>query len=398
MISPEFPINESERLNAVKSYSLLDTLPETDFDDITALISAICEVPISLITLLDTERNFLKSHHGVELSESPRSISFCGHAILSDDEIYIIEDARKSKIFHDNPLVTEFKAIFYAGVPLRNPEGFPLGTLCVYDHKPRQLSENQIRTLKIIAKQVMNLFELRKTNLQLDSAITSLETQNAFLEKFSGQVSHDLKSPLANISSLTEFIKEENGERLSQESLEYLDLINESSESLRNYIDGALHHYRADASVRNAKEDFSLESVFNEISKIQNLRHKNFVLKNDVELKNANKSALTQILFNLVDNAYKYNNNTNPKVELDFEDSDSHYYFLVIDNGMGIEKKDLDKIFELFNISNPKDVFGKKGSGIGLFTVKSMIEKLGGTISVTSKPHFGTTFRFSIKK
>lgn len=90
MIAPQFPANENERLNVVKSYSLLDTLPESDFDDITQLISTICNVPISLITLLDTERNFLKSHHGVDLQESPRSISFCGHAILSKEDIYIV--------------------------------------------------------------------------------------------------------------------------------------------------------------------------------------------------------------------------------------------------------------------------------------------------------------------
>ena len=122
---------------AVRSYHLLDTLPEKDFDNITALTANICDVPISLVTLLDADRNFLKSHYGIPFNESPRDISFCGHAILEESNIFIIEDARKDNRFKDNPLVTEMNAIFYAGVRLVNSEGYPLGTLCVFDTKPK---------------------------------------------------------------------------------------------------------------------------------------------------------------------------------------------------------------------------------------------------------------------
>ncbi len=108
---PEFPANEKKRQAAVDKYQLLDTLPEDQYDDITSLMSYICDAPISLITLLDKERNFLKSHHGVPFNESPREISFCGHAINSEDPITIIEDARVDNRFFDNPLVTDYNAI-----------------------------------------------------------------------------------------------------------------------------------------------------------------------------------------------------------------------------------------------------------------------------------------------
>ncbi|MFD1061885.1 ATP-binding protein [Winogradskyella litorisediminis] len=398
MIVPKLHKNENERLKAVQSYDLLDTLPESDFDDITKLISTICEVPISLITLLDADRNFIKSHFGIELNESPRDISFCGHAILSDKDIFIIEDARESELFKNNPLLEDLKAIFYAGVPLKNPEGYPLGTLCVYDHKPRKLTLNQIETLKIVARQVMNLFELRRKNKLLESATEQLTVQNKFLEKFSGQVSHDLKSPIANISSLTEFVKNENSDVLSQETLEYLDSISESTESLRKYIDGALLHYKASTNLDTNLEDTTLKIIYDEISAIQNLKKKNFNLLNDANLIRINKSALMQILFNLVENAYKYNNNATPRVDLGFKESETHYHFIVKDNGMGISKVDKDKIFDLFKVANPKDIFGKTGTGIGLFTVKTIIQKLGGDIDVESEVNVGTTFNFSIKK
>lgn len=150
MISPKFPDNEKERVAELKKYNLLDTLSENDFDNITALIAAICEVPISLITLLDSDRNFFKSHVGLDFNQSPRNISFCGHAILNDEEIFIVEDATKDVRFKDNPLVTEAKALFYAGVPLVNSNGFKLGTLCIFDHKPRKLTEVQITSLKAL--------------------------------------------------------------------------------------------------------------------------------------------------------------------------------------------------------------------------------------------------------
>ena len=143
MIAPKLPKNEKQRLKAVKEYKLLDTLPEEDFDNITNLVANICDVPISLITLLDADRNFLKSHYGIPFNESPRNISFCGHAILENNSIFIVEDATKDQRFYNNPLIKDHNVKFYAGVPLINPEGFPLGTLCVYDVKPKKLTKHQ---------------------------------------------------------------------------------------------------------------------------------------------------------------------------------------------------------------------------------------------------------------
>jgi GAF domain-containing protein len=168
LIKPQIPDNEQERLNALKSYYLLDTLPEKDFDNITALTASICDVPISLVTLLDADRNFLKSHYGVDLSESPRDLSFCGHAILDETDIFIIEDATKDPRFKDNPLVTEMMAVFYAGVRLLSPDGLPLGTLCIFDKKPRKLTDKQKTALVALAYQVVQLFEARKKKQSLN--------------------------------------------------------------------------------------------------------------------------------------------------------------------------------------------------------------------------------------
>ena len=118
MIFPDIPENEAARLAELKKYNLLDTLSENDFDNITTLIAAICEVPIALITLLDTDRNFFKSHFGLDFNQSPRNISFCAHAILQEQEVFIINDATTDARFKDNPSVTKDGAVFYAGVRL----------------------------------------------------------------------------------------------------------------------------------------------------------------------------------------------------------------------------------------------------------------------------------------
>ena len=160
------PVNEEARLQALASYNVFNTAKEKDFDALTALASAICDVPISLITFIDGERQVFKSHHGTDISETPRSIAFCAHTLIADN-IMIVPDARLDARFNENPLVTgPTQVAFYAGVPLINDEGYALGTLCVIDHKARKLSAMQIQALETLAGQLMDKLELRrKTSL-----------------------------------------------------------------------------------------------------------------------------------------------------------------------------------------------------------------------------------------
>ena len=125
---PKIPDNEQQRLDALKEYSILDTLPEKEFDEITALASYICKTPISLISLIDDKRQWFKSKQGLSVNETAKEIAFCAHAINKPDEVFIIPDSRKDDRFHDNPLVTAAPfVIFYAGVPLKSENGLPLG-------------------------------------------------------------------------------------------------------------------------------------------------------------------------------------------------------------------------------------------------------------------------------
>lgn len=398
MIAPSIPYNERKRQKAVESYGLLDTEEEEKYDNITSIISQICDAPIALITLLDKERNFLKSHLGVPFNESPRNISFCGHTINEDNPMMIVEDARKDDRFHDNPLVKDYNAIFYAGVSLVNKDGYKLGTLCVYDHKPRTLNTEQKNVLQSLAKQVVMLFEQRIQNDELRLLRDSLERKNKNLEKFAAVVSHDLKSPVNNIISLTDLLKEENQE-LSEDSLMYIEYLQQSSASLRNYIDGVLSFYKSDELFGLDKKTVKIQQLIEDCKHIVDANNQvNIRLDSTIETIFINESAIKQVLINLLTNAIKYNDKDVVKIQLRCSEDEDYYYWTIKDNGIGIPEDSLSKIFDLFEKVGGVDRFGNQGNGIGLATTKKILTTLGGTINATSVLGEGTTFTFTIEK
>ncbi|WP_051666411.1 ATP-binding protein [Pedobacter sp. R20-19] len=181
MSSVPLPANEIERLNALQSYNILDTLSEREFDDLTELSSIICNTPIALVSLVDQHRQWFKSRKGLDVAETHRDHSFCSHAIQNPYELMEIEDAKQDERFMHNPLVTGQPYItFYAGVPLINEEGFPIGSLCVIDSVTRKLTDAQRSALKIMAKQVMDKMELRRKMSLLEK---SEKLNTALLER-----------------------------------------------------------------------------------------------------------------------------------------------------------------------------------------------------------------------
>lgn len=398
-MAPEIPTNEPQRLASVRSYNLLDTLPEKDFDSITSLTASICDVPISLVTLMDADRNFMKSHHGISFNESPRDISFCGHAILDESKIFIVKDARKDIRFKDNPLVTDMQAIFYAGVRLINDEGYPLGTLCIFDNKPRELSTLQKKALIALAYQVVNLFDARKRNSILLAVQQELKERNEELKNFAGIVSHDMKMPLANMIITSDMLRTKYGHFLDKQGNDYLEYIKQSSFTLSEYISGLLEHYESDNTASLKVEVFDINDLFEEIIELMNINidcEINLPEEN-IEI-HANKVALKQIFINLIGNSLKYNDKKNIKIDIFCTSENDFYKFKIIDNGIGIEKNKLPLIFDLFTTTGILDRNGKKGNGIGLSTVKKLVDKLGGQIKVFSVLGEGTTIEFIIKK
>lgn len=171
------PADELQRLQALQSYAVLDTPDESLLDDLTQLASHICQTPIALVSLVDGERQWFKSRVGLGARQTPRDLAFCAHAILQPDEVFQVPDARLDPRFADNALVTsEPHVCFYAGTSLLTPDRFPLGTLCVIDHVPRQLTDSQLEALKTLGRHVMAVLELNRTmaRLQAEQGINRL--------------------------------------------------------------------------------------------------------------------------------------------------------------------------------------------------------------------------------
>ena len=186
MIHAQEPPSELERVEALYQCNILDTEPEQGFDDITQLAAHVCQTPIALVSLLDKDRQWFKSKVGLIATETPRNIAFCTHAILQDG-IFIIPDTLQDERFVDNPLVTDPPNIrFYAGIPIKTVEGYPLGTLCVIDRRPRELSKEQILALKSLANQTAYLIETRRSLTEisrLSITKTTKPSKGNFLKK-----------------------------------------------------------------------------------------------------------------------------------------------------------------------------------------------------------------------
>jgi diguanylate cyclase (GGDEF)-like protein len=187
MIKPEIPKNEAERLHALRTLQILDTSHEERFDRVTRMAKRMFGVSISLLTLVDDDRQWFKSKQGLEATETPRDISFCGHAI-NHEGLFIIPNAAEDERFADNPLVTDAPYIrFYAGYPLKIREGLNIGTLCLIDQEPRAMDEEDQQLLKDLGAMVEQ--EIKSIQLATLDELTLISNRRGFLTL----VDHDLK-------------------------------------------------------------------------------------------------------------------------------------------------------------------------------------------------------------
>jgi len=185
------PSNEEARLQAVKDSEILNTASERSYDQLTELAATICDAPIAILSLIDSDRQWFKSKLGLTFNETSRDVAFCAHTILGRD-LLIVQDAQCDERFADNPLVTSDPHIrFYAGAPLITPEGHALGTLCVLDYVPRQLSEHQRDALQMLSSQAVTQIELRKAKTNLQNAESKAHSAMEAL-----RASEELKSRL----------------------------------------------------------------------------------------------------------------------------------------------------------------------------------------------------------
>lgn len=422
MIPAPFPENEKERLAALRSYGVLDTLPEQDFDDITLLASHICDTPIALVSLIDGDRQWFKSKVGIDARQTSRDLAFCAHAILAEN-VFEVPDAAADERFHDHPLVTGDPGIrFYAGSPLIDKDGFALGTLCVIDRKPRELAGTQREALGALGRQVIAQLELRRGMAELSSTIRrlgevedELKATNRALavardqaveanrakSTFLANMSHELRTPLNAIIGYSEMLAEEAKELGQQEFVPTLQRILEAGRHLLAIIVDILDLSKIEAGKMTLYlEPVEIAPLVREVAgAIQPLARKrsnnvNVVLAKNPGTMYSDATKLRQVLYNLLSNACKFTENGSVTVSVSREpgaDGDM-IRISVSDTGIGMNPGQLEGLFEEFSQADPSTTRRYGGTGLGLVITRRFCTMMGGHIEAGSEAGKGSCF------
>jgi two-component system NtrC family sensor kinase len=384
-----FPLNEKERLQALIDYEILDTIIEQSYDEITKLASEICETPIALISLIDKERQWFKSHHGLEAKETPRDIAFCAHAIL-ESKPFIVEDSHLDERFSDNPLATGGPLVrFYAGFPLQTPEGYNIGTICVIDQKPKQLNTTQINSLKILSKHVINLLELNKVlkikDMQSAQLINS--SKMASLGEIAAGVAHEINNPLTILAGKCKLIErlvdcDPVDKLLVKESIERINVgiarISKIVKSLSSFSRESKNDPMVTCEVNHIINDtvsLCKERFENHLIEIKMLTADNCFIE-------CLPSEISQVIMNLILNSHDAIINLPDKwIEIKTKIQDDYIEIRVTDSGKGISEKIVDKLMLPFFTTKEMG----KGTGLGLSIAFGIIQKHHGTFKYDSK-------------
>jgi signal transduction histidine kinase len=408
--------DEVDRIRSILNYEILDTANEEQLDELTKLTASIFQVPIVLITIIDEKRQWFKSNYGLSIKETARSISFCQYTILGK-EIFEVENALQDERFEDNPLVTKDPNIrFYCGAPLINEEGYKMGSLALIDRHPRKLDSNQKKTLKLLAQQVVNNFELKMQKKQLENEKLLLETRvaertkeleekillldkrdkkldslNNELNRLIYKASHDLMGPLKTMQGVINLALHETEEDCTKK---YLQLLYDTDRKL----DQALIALLKVASIQESSNHcfINWDSLLHNAASNALLRTKTRKLNFKVLVKPniiywSDPTLLEIMMEELIVNSILYNKNEVPKIKVDVWVYDNMLNLVFKDNGIGFLAEGKEKIFQMF-YKTPLS----QGSGLGLYIVRNVVEKLEGEIGYETESNVGTKFFISL--
>ena len=386
---------EESRLSSLREYDILDSVDEIEYDDITKLAAFICGTPVSLITMIDQDRQWVKSNFGSDLKEMPREQAFCAHGLLNPSEPFIVPDTLQDSRFVENPLVTGDPNIkFYAGISLMSEENLPLGSLCVIHNEPHSLKEEQLEALKTLARQVERLLDLRRKNIQLEEARQNSVAVNQNLREFAHIIAHDLKAPIRNMRQLSEVIAEDYANKLDEDGREILTMLSDSGLRATTLIEGVLEYAKATRS-HLVLDQFKVDELITEVITSLSLPAHLTVHYQPIETEiKCSRIALEQVIQNLLTNAVKYHDKETGNIWIDVQKQADGLLISVKDDGAGIKERDLTKIFEIFYVVDQAASQRAGGTGVGLSIVQKLVTQLGGKIKAESEVGVGSTFSF----
>ena len=397
------------RVEALAQYAILDTDPEPAFDDITRVIAHICNVPIAVINFVDQERQFFKSEIGLGVRQTALDVSICAHALLERD-LMVVGDTALDARFANNPLVLgNPKLRFYAGALLRDPGGRALGTLCVLDYAPRELSECQLNSLAALARQVMIQLELRRMLREQAIVIEERELAKARLQKaleakdqFLAELSHELRGPLNPVLMIASAL--EGDSRLPAEVIDDIQAIRRNVELEVRLIDDLLDLTRVSrGKVELRRQNVDIHDVLRQTLAMfhGDLSARGLAISSSFAARQASVHAdparLHQIFANLLRNAVKFSAEKGTIAVSTRDVGEGRVAISVADTGIGIEAGALEKVFHAYEQGDRSVTRRFGGLGLGLAISKGLVEMHRGTIVAESRgPGQGATFTVTL--
>lgn len=378
---------EAERLDAVHRYDVLDTPRDGAFDRITRLAARYCDVPISTITIVDTDRIWFKSTHGIEVDEIGRDPGLCASAVMQLDP-YVVTDARIDPRTLDNPLVCgELGLQFYVAIPLTTSTGHNLGTLNVIDVAPREVTDDQLETLSDLAAIVVDELELRlaaRERVTIEAMERAAEVRDAII----AGISHEMRTPLGVLQGLHRLLEEtgldpepEAFSTLLAKQGRHLDQLARLVQRFLDYAGFASDHAPA---IR--LEPVELVPVVETVRHLFDEHTIEIDAAVDLPPAAADPARIRQVLHELVANAVRFGGDHPVEIALRHRDADA-VEVAVTDHGAGLHARDLERVFD----KTYRGV-GSEGAGVGLYVAKVLTEAQDGRLEVASEPGRGSTF------
>ena len=405
--SPDLSILNQERLDALHATALLDSPPEEAFDRLAKLVRRLLHVPVSLVSLVDRDRQFFKSSMGLPepwatLRQTPLSHSFCQHVVSTENPL-VIDDARDHPLVCDNLAVRDLNVIAYLGIPLHAPSGHIIGSLCAIDETERTWSDDDIEVLTELAALVMKEMEFQfqlRERVRAEQALAekaeALRRSNHELEQFASVASHDLQEPLRTISSFVQLLQKRYQHQLDENADQYIDFIVDATSHMQALIKDLLAYSRLESQALNRQKtdiDEILQQVLDGLQ--TTIREANASITHDpLPTLKADPVQLHSLLHNLITNGIKFRGQADPHLHISSTKRGRMWCLSVKDNGIGIEDIHQERIFRLFNRLHTRRHY--EGTGIGLAMCKKIVDRHGGEIWLDSELGTGTTFYFTI--